>query len=371
MNDFLHKEFLDNSVENILWAFGTLVIGLIALRFLGYLVVKLLSKRLNRYTDEDHFDIFYNILKKPLHQLFLLIIIYIAASFLHYPEEWDLKPIHEFGLRMIIAKTYSFILGFNITWLIVKFTDCIAYILKEKAEKTDSKQDDQLVPFITDISKVIIWIFGILVVISNVFNINVGSLVAGLGIGGLAVALAAQETLENLLGSFTIFLDKPFMVGDLVTVNGITGTVERVGLRSTRIRTLEKSYVTVPNKKMINAELDNLTLRTSRRVDFMIGLVYGTKHSDMQNIINEVQHLIDNHPQTSDTDNIVRFFEFANSSLNIRVIYFVNTMDWNVFLDVKQEINFKIMEIVEKNNTSFAFPSTSVYIEKFNQNNNN
>ena len=269
---------------------------------------------------------------------------------------------------MIIAKSYGVLLGVNITWLIVKLADCIAYILKEKAEKTESKQDDQLIPFVTDITKVIIWIFGLLVVISNVFDINVGSLVAGLGIGGLAVALAAQETLENLLGSFTIFLDKPFMVGDLVTVNGITGTVERVGLRSTRIRTLEKSYVTVPNKKMINAELDNLTLRTSRRVDFMIGLIYGTKLNDMQNIINEVQTLIDNHPQTSDTDNIVRFFEFADSSLNIRVIYFVNTMDWNIFLDVKQEINFKIMEIVEKNNTSFAFPSTSVYIEKFNQN---
>ncbi len=363
MNDFLHQQILENPVEKILWAIGILITGLLLQKFLGLFLVKIISKRLNKFTDEDHFDVFYKILKKPLHRLFTLIVLYVAASFLKYPEQWNLKPVDQFGLKMIIAKTFGILLGVTITMLIVKLTECLGVILTERAQKTSSKQDDQLVPFMLDIGKVIIWIFGLLVIISNVFNVNVGSLVAGLGIGGLAVALAAQETLENLLGSFTIFLDKPFMVGDLVTVNGITGTIERVGLRSTRIRTLEKSYVTVPNKKMINAELDNLTLRTSRRVDFMVGLVYSTQAQDIKNIVQAIQQLIDEHPNTSN-DGIARFYEFADSSLNIKVTYFVTTMDWNTFLDIKQEINFKIMQIVEENNSSFAFPSTSVYIEK-------
>lgn len=234
--------------------------------------------------------------------------------------------------------------------------------MMEKAEKTDTKQDDQLVPFLAEILKIFIWIIAVLVMLNQVFELNVGSLVAGLGIGGLAIALAAQDTLTNLLGSFTIFFDKPFVVGDLVTVGNITGVVEKVGFRSTRIRTLEKSYVTLPNKKMIEAELDNLTLRTYRRVDFNVGLTYDTPSASIKSIVSEIQNYIDHHPNTNE-EGKVKFMEFGDSSLNIMVLYYIDTMDWGVFLDIKEEINYKIMELVEKNGSSFAFPSTSVYLE--------
>ncbi|MFO7997986.1 MAG: mechanosensitive ion channel family protein [Bacteroidales bacterium] len=196
-----------------------------------------------------------------------------------------------------------------------------------------------------------------------VFGINVGTLVAGVGLGGLAVALAAKESLENLFGSLTIFLDKPFVVGDLVKVSGITGVVEKVGFRSTRMRTLDKSYVTLPNKKMIDSELDNLSLRTFRRANFVVGLTYSTRIEQMKAVVADIQAMIDNHPNTNQ-EGLVRFKEFGNSSLDIMVVYFVDTMDWATYLDVKQEINYGIMEIVKKHGADFAFPSRSVYFEK-------
>ncbi|MBA3900887.1 MAG: mechanosensitive ion channel family protein, partial [Bacteroidetes bacterium] len=204
---------------------------------------------------------------------------------------------------------------------------------------------------------------GIFLILSGVFRLDIGTLVAGIGIGGLALALAAKESLENLLASFTIFLDKPFVLGDLVQVGGILGVVEKVGFRSTRLRTLERSFLTIPNKKMVDTELDNLSLRTFRRARFSVGLIYQTTQEQISLIVNDIQEFIDQHPNTNQ-EGKVRFTEFGSSSLDIMVQYFVDTMDWDVFLNVKQEINFKIMEIVKKHGSDFAYPSTTVFLNQ-------
>ena len=129
----------------------------------------------------------------------------------------------------------------------------IGLILKKKAEATENKMDDQLIPFAIEIGKILAVIFAIFIILGNIFGVNITALATGLGIGGVALAMASKESLENLLGSFTIFFDRPFTVGDMVTVGSVTGVVEKVGFRSTRIRTFDKSIVTVPNKKMIDA----------------------------------------------------------------------------------------------------------------------
>ena len=185
----------------------------------------------------------------------------------------------------------------------------------------------------------------------------------GVGIGGIAIAMASKESLENLLGSFTIFFDKPFLVGDLVSTGNITGTVEKVGFRSTRIRTFDKSVVTVPNKNMISAELDNLGKRKVRRARFYIGLTYDTSIDQMKKVVNEIETLINDHPRT-DQEGRVKFQEFGASSLDIMVLFYVNSTKWDDFIDVKEDINFKIMRIVNDNNCEFAFPSTTVYLQK-------
>jgi len=199
----------------------------------------------------------------------------------------------------------------------------------------------------------------------NVFEVNITALATGLGIGGIALAMASKESLENLLGSFTIFFDRPFTVGDTVTVGSVTGKVEKVGFRSTRIRTYDKSIVTVPNKKMIDAELDNLGMRPVRRVKFNLGLTYDTTIEQIKAIVSDIQEMINNHAKT-DQEGKVRFQEFGSSSLDILVIYYVNSPKWDDLIDVREDINYKIMEIVKKHNSDFAFPSTTVYLQQNN-----
>ena len=195
------------------------------------------------------------------------------------------------------------------------------------------------------------------------FGVNITALAAGLGVGGIAIAMASKESLENLFGSFTIFLDKPFTVGDVVTIGSVTGCVEKVGFRSTRIRTFDKSLVTVPNKKMIDAELNNLGLRPVRRVKFNIGLTYDTSVDQIKKITEDLQGFLDKHEKTNE-ETKVRFMDFGPSSLDVMVLYYIKNPEWNEFVNIKQEINFEIMNIVAKHKSDFAFPTTTVNIQK-------
>jgi len=234
----------------------------------------------------------------------------------------------------------------------------------KKAEKTKSKLDDQLIPFIISIIKILIIVFGLFTIAGNIFNINITALAAGLGVGGIAIAMAAKESLENLFGSFVIFLDRPFVVGDIVTVGNTTGVIENVGFRSTRIRTFDKSLVTVPNKKMVDAEVDNLGMRTSRRAKFNVGLTYNTNKTQIKKIIKDIKIIIDKHPNTERDLGRVKFTNFGSSSLDIMIVFYVNDTDWDKYLDTSEEINFKIMDVVKKHKSDFAFPSTTVYLNK-------
>jgi Small-conductance mechanosensitive channel len=267
---------------------------------------------------------------------------------------------------MILSKGFSFFLIITIFWTILQSVEYLGVRLKFRAEQTESKVDDQLIPFAIEIGKVLVFIFAVVVILANVFDQNVTALAAGLGVGGVAIALASKESLENLLGSFTIFLDKPFQVGDVITIGSITGMVEKVGFRSTRVRTFDKSVVTVPNKNLVNAELDNLGVRPVRRVKINIGLTYSTSVDQIKNIVNDIQKLVDDHKQTNQ-DGKVRFLNFGDSSLDVMVLYFVRSNEWDNLVDTQQEINFKIIEIVKKHGSDFAYPTTSVFLE--NQNN--
>ena len=278
-------------------------------------------------------------------------------DFMVYNQEGDVNYSN------IFSKCYNLFLLITLFWVITRSIDFVGYKLKIKALNTKSKVDDQLIPFAIDLAKVIVIVLAFVIILGDVFEVDITALVAGLGIGGVAFALASKESLENLLGSFTIFFDKPFTVGDIVTLGGVTGIVEKVGFRSTRIRTFDKSIVTVPNKNIISTELDNLGARPVRRVKFNIGLTYNTSVDNIKSIVADIQNLIDNHPMTNQ-DGRVRFLNFGASSLDIMVLYYVDSPDWEVLIDAQQKINYEIIDIVNKYKCEFAFPSTSVYIEK-------
>jgi MscS family membrane protein len=363
LQTILHRTFLGNTIENYCWFAGIILLGLVFKRLLSKLLALFVYKFLEKYSKEVSFEKLLDLVKKPLGLLILLITGYIAFDRLSFPIEWNLDADHKFGLRMVLIRSFQIGISISITWIILRIVDFFGLILMHRASLSESKTDDQLVPFIKESIKVIIVILSLFFTLGAVFKLNVASLIAGLGIGGLAIALAAKESLENLLGSFTIFLDKPFIIGDLIRIGSLEGHVEKIGFRSTRIRTLEKSYVTVPNKRLVDSELDNLSLRIQRRAKFDIGLTYDTRPEQFKKIISEVEAYIESHSHILKGETRVRLNEFDSSAIKIMVLYFVDTLEYDVYLDVREEINYKIIEIVQQNGSSFAYPTTTVFVK--------
>tara|TARA_S200000501_G_scaffold44534_1_gene36119 strand:- start:212 stop:1315 length:1104 start_codon:yes stop_codon:yes gene_type:complete len=364
ITEILELKLFDNTILTYLYFLVSVLIGYLILIPLSSYFLKLSLKFFSKVNNQNDAAKFNSLLKKPIKYLLFLVVLYVSSMFLDLSELISNKE-SGLGIIDIISKAFNLLLLLIVFWIINRSIDFIGFKLKNRASETESKVDDQLIPFAVDMAKVITIVLGIVMILGNVFDVNIAALVTGLGIGGVAFALASKESLENLLGSFTIFFDKPFTVGDIVTLGGVTGVVEKVGFRSTRIRTFDKSIVTVPNKNIISSELDNLGARPVRRVKFNIGLTYDSSVNNIKAIVNDIQDLIDKHPDTNN-DGKVRFLNFGPSSLDIMVLYYVNSPDWEVLINTQEKINYSIIDIVSKHKCDFAFPSTSVYIEKNN-----
>jgi MscS family membrane protein len=369
LQEMLARTFWGNSIESYLWFFGLIVFGIIFNKWISTMISRGLFLILKRFAQKlGSPKSFTSFLLKPVEFILLAIIVYYAIHQLQHPLDFIFYSTENYNLtvKKVIGELFQLSLVFGIAWMSFRTTDFFALIFELKAAKTESKADDQIVHFVKELVKIFIFVIALMVVLGGVFHVNVAGILAGLGIGGIAIALAAKETLENLIASFTIFMDKPFVMGDLVTVHGTTGTVEKVGFRSTRLRTLEKSFVTIPNRLMIDDALDNLTLRTSRRAKFEIGMMYSTTTSQLKSITTDIRQMLDDHELVFTEDSIVRFENFGDSSLNILVMCFINTTAYEEYLLIKEQINHAIMEIVEKNGTGFAFPTRTLHLYKEN-----
>lgn len=364
IQEFLHRTFLGNTIESFCWFFLILMMGVVFKRILSKLLALFVFKFFQKYSKGVGYNKLFLLLKKPLEVLILLLTFYFAFEMLHFPDEWNMVTIEQFGLRLILIRVFQILIVGAFTWILLRLIDFFGVVFTYRAKQTESKTDDQIVPFVKDMGKVFVIIFSFFFILGTIFQLNIASLIAGLGIGGLAVALAAKESLENLFGSFTIFLDKPFVIGDLIRVGTVEGTVEKIGFRSTRIRTAEKGFVTVPNKKMVDSELDNLSNRTQRRVRFNVGLKYETKGSELKGIIGDIRDYLLLHPAISKTELLVNLHNFDSGSLNILVNCFVNTLDYDIYLATREELNYKVMEIVEKHGSAFSYPVNAVVVKE-------
>lgn len=245
----------------------------------------------------------------------------------------------------------------------VRIVDIGADLWARKAESTDSKVDDQVVPLVRRAVKVVIASVAALVVIENM-GVDVAGLVAGLGIGGLAFALAAKDTLENVFGSIVIFLDRPFQVGDWVVIDGdVEGVVEEVGFRTTRIRTFYNSVLSVPNGKVAMARVDNMGLRRYRRLKTTIGVTYDTPRDTLDTFVDRIRTLFQDDPAVWDGALEVHFHSFGPSSLDILIYSFLDVPSWTAELENRHRLFSEIMGIAEELGVGFAFPSQSVYLE--------
>lgn len=363
---FFDQVFWGNTVKAYFLFGGILFLGLIFKRIVSRLLSRLLFKLFRSFSSQSHNDAFVALLIRPIEVFILLTTLYLSINQLKHPLEvtvfhyskliGKVKEQIPVTIGDCIDRIFLFMIILSVFWIILRIIDFISHVLLYKASLTEDKADDQLVPFLKELFKTIVIFIGFFTLLGFVFEVNVLTLITGLGIGGIAIALAAKESLENLIGSFTIFLDKPFTVGDLVKVDGVEGTVEKVGFRSTRIRTSEKTMATIPNRGMIDGVLENLSLRNSRKVSFIIGLTYETNSASLRKIITEIESYINNHKGTSDDGN-ASFKSFGDSGLNVEVNYFVTELNYTQFLQIRQEINLEIMDIVIRNKSDFAYPT--------------
>ena len=246
-----------------------------------------------------------------------------------------------------------------------RIVDIVAGFFALQAEATESKLDDQVIPLASRAVKTGIWIIGAVVVIQNL-GIDVTGLVAGVGVGSLAFALAAQDTVENLFGSMTIFTDRPFQIGDWVIIDGnIEGVVVEVGFRSTRIRTFAGSIVSVPNAKVAHSTVDNMGQRNHRRVKTTLGLTYDTTPEQLDAFVSDIRrHLAENPAVAKESTQEVHFAAFGDSALEVMMYFFLDVPDWSAELSARAAIYYEIMRLAEAHGVSFAFPSVSLYVEQ-------
>ncbi len=262
-----------------------------------------------------------------------------------------------------IQKIFLFLLTVNVLWLLMRAIDAVAEQMASVADGTESRMDDQLIPILRKLAKFILVAIGIIFYMqSNGYPVS--GILAGMGIGGLAMALAAQDSISGIFASVVIFLDKPFMVEDFIDVNGVSGTVEEIGIRSTRIRTVDKTLVTLPNKEIMDSNINNYSKRPMRRTVTTIGVTYDTTPGKMKELLKQLRDMLDS-DELVDSDNVyINFTGFGDSSLDIDMKYFIMTVDYRKWLNRREDINLRIMQIVYDLGLDFAFPSTTVYLEK-------
>ncbi|WP_316816756.1 mechanosensitive ion channel family protein [Pedobacter nyackensis] len=358
-NQFFEQIFWGNTVKQYCIFLVVILLGLLFKKLVSRLFSRALFKIFKGFADEVNGETFVSLLLKPIESFITFCTIYIAINNLSHPLDIGLwqksKTKIEVTIGDCLDKVFLFLIILSIFWIILRIIDFMAFVLKNKAVKTNNKADDQLVPFLKELTKTLICFLGFFVLLGFVFEINVLTLITGLGIGGIAIALAAKESLENLIGSFTIFLDKPFTVGDVVKVDGIEGTIEKVGFRSTWLISPDKTTIVIPNRAMIDGVLENVTLRNYRRVNFFIGIVYETEADDIKQIIKAIGDFLTAHPDTQ--DGYATFDNFGDSALNIQVVYLVKNMEHSKYVRVKEGINFKLMEIVKEYRSDFAYPT--------------
>lgn len=263
-------------------------------------------------------------------------------------------------LDKYLTVAVKIIFALNLLRLAYIAMDALGEVLKDYTAKTASTMDDYLAPMAVKTAKILVVILGVLIVLQN-FGVNVMSLLAGLGLGGLAFALAAQDAFKNLIGSVMILLDRPFSIGDAVKVNDVEGSIEAIGFRSTRIRTVYNSLVTIPNSTMASEKIDNMGVRPFRRIRQVLGIHYDTPPELIEQFCMRVKYLISQEPAVAQDTIQVAFNGFADSTLNVLVNFHLAVFDPHEELSRQQKIFCEILAAAKEMGVIFAYPTQTVY----------
>ena len=299
---------------------------------------------------------------RVIHKITRPISIYIMLSGLFILGQIIKFPTGLIDVEKLFVKIIEVSFALNTIWIAFRVTDVVGDHFIHKVIKTSSHLDDQLIPIFQKTVKTFVVLVGAIYVIQSL-GYSISGLVAGLGIGGLAVAMASKDALANLFGSIIIFTDRPFKIGDWVMVGSEEGTIEEIGFRSTKIRTFAKTLITIPNATVANSAVNNFSRMPKRRVKFFVGVTYDTSADQMERLVENIRKLLREEKGVDQSFFLVNFTEFGASSLDIMMYYFTVTTDWAAHLDLRQKVNLSVMRLIEESGLSIAFPTQTVHIE--------
>lgn len=372
---FLQNSFLGISIYNYIIAGVLILMSFFMRKYLSVLFAKIFFFFFKKIADNKYALEFQTHVLTSLQSLLVTILLYAGVYRLYpiidkvqlYTGSRKSKQADPVTMMDALDVIFQLLILYYITKLVSKIIDFVFMVIVEKVKERKEVEKQQIYPLLNDMVRVLVWVMGILAILGIVFQVNVAALVAGMGIGGLAIAFAAKDSLENLLSSILLLVDRPFLIGDWVLVGGVEGTVEKIGFRSTHIRTFDKSVVAIPNRKLLDSNLENFTQRSVRRVKFEVGAIYGLSLTKLQTTSEMLKQAIDKHANT-DQQAAVYLDNFGDSSVNFVIIYFIKVAPNVNFVKVKEEINLAIYQVMYEYANGFAFPTQlSIHGEDVNE----
>ncbi len=350
MEGLLSQAYYGSTVQQWAFAFFIVLAGAVIGKIV-YWFFKNVVSRLTAKTKTRLDDILVDMMEEPVFLLIVLGAIWYALSRLSFPE----------GAQTFFGHAIHFILTLNVAWFITRLFDALfEEYLVPLAEKSETDLDDQLLPIVRKGTKVIVWSLATIIALNNA-GYDVGAAIAGLGIGGLALAMAGKDTVANMFGGFTVFTDQPFKLKDRIRIDGFDGTVDEIGIRSTKLTTLDGTMVTIPNMTFSATAVENVSAEPSRKVSNTLGLTYDMTPDQMREAMDVLRKIAEEHESAEESIKIA-FSEFGDFSMNILFIYYIKKGE--DILATKTDINLAILEQFNERGLDMAFPTQTLYTKR-------
>jgi len=350
MNEFLNQVYFNNSVRAYIAVGTTILVVVLFKKYIAHYLALAIFKLLKIRWKNIDFPTFRSLATKPLGLFFAVLITVTALDKLHLPSELEFS-LYKITLRELLRMTGTFLIIFTFFQFIIKMIDFVMLMVQGTYLKpTNGTGSHQLIFFFKDLIKVLIGLIGLLFILKYTFNYDIKGLLTGLSIVGAAVALALKESLENLIASFIIFFDKPFATGDAVKLNSVSGVVEKIGLRSTRIRSDDKSYITVPNKQMVDSILDNQSSRVQRRAVLKLEVSSSTSAGAIEKLLSGIREILNGEGTFASSAFVTGIT--ANAIL-INCEYFTgaNAREYSI---IRERNTLKVLSLMEQLNIATA-----------------
>jgi MscS family membrane protein len=346
---------LDMLDKDILYDIGFFIGVWVIIFILRNIILNIILKRLfllSQKSKTKYFVYIIQAIRTPINLFFISIGGLLSTNFLYFGD----------NINFIIHRLFNCMILFAIFLAILNYAPHLAKLIVSFISKEKSKIRNEIVYFIEILIKSIVSFIGFALLLQE-WGYNISTLVASLGIGGLAFALAAKDTLANIFGYFVVFTQSPFVKGDWIQIGDTEGTVENINIRSTTVRTFSHSLIYIPNSILTTSSIENFSKRGKRRIKFNLTLTYNTTKQQLQSINKDIKNMLINHKDIDKETILIYFDNFSASSLDIFCYFFTISTNWQKYLSVKEDVYYEIISIIEANKASFAYPTQSIYIE--------